>query len=103
MNGQWQVNAWKARYSGTTVSEAKRLKVLEDENAKRAERDLPNRAAPSLTCVVLTQPIGTLTHPKKGWASPSASVDSFCGKNLAPIRQSTLLDTLSFKKDARNV
>ena len=26
--------AWKAKYSGMTVSEAKRLKVLEDENAK---------------------------------------------------------------------
>jgi putative transposase len=26
--------AWKARYSGMTVSEAKRLKALEDENAK---------------------------------------------------------------------
>lgn len=25
--------AWKARYSGMTVSEAKRLKALEDENA----------------------------------------------------------------------
>ena len=26
--------AWKAKYSGMTVSEAKRLKVLEDENGK---------------------------------------------------------------------
>ena len=26
--------AWKAKYSGMTVSEAKRLKALEDENAK---------------------------------------------------------------------
>jgi len=26
--------AWKAKYSGMTVSEAKRLKSLEDENAK---------------------------------------------------------------------
>ena len=26
--------AWKAKYSGMTVSEAKWLKVLEDENAK---------------------------------------------------------------------
>ena len=26
--------AWKAKYSGMTVSEAKRLKTLEDENAK---------------------------------------------------------------------
>lgn len=26
--------AWKAKYSGLTVSEAKRLKPLEDENAK---------------------------------------------------------------------
>jgi putative transposase len=26
--------AWKARYSGMTVSEAKRLKAMEDENAK---------------------------------------------------------------------
>lgn len=25
--------AWKAKYSGMTVSEAKRLKALEDENA----------------------------------------------------------------------
>ena len=25
---------WKAKYSGMTVSEAKRLKALEDENAK---------------------------------------------------------------------
>lgn len=28
------IYAWKAKYSGMTVSEAKRLKVLEDENAK---------------------------------------------------------------------
>ena len=27
-------HAWKAKYSGMTVSEARRLKVLEDENAK---------------------------------------------------------------------
>jgi putative transposase len=27
-------NAWKAKYSEMTVSEAKRLKALEDENAK---------------------------------------------------------------------
>ena len=27
-------HAWKAKYSGMTVSEAKRLKALEDENAK---------------------------------------------------------------------
>ena len=27
--------AWKAKYGGMTVSEAKRLKALEDENAKR--------------------------------------------------------------------
>ena len=26
--------AWKAKYSGMTVSEAKRLKALEDENVK---------------------------------------------------------------------
>ena len=26
--------AWKAKYSGMTVSEARRLKALEDENAK---------------------------------------------------------------------
>lgn len=26
--------AWKAKYSGMTVAEAKRLKALEDENAK---------------------------------------------------------------------
>ena len=26
--------AWKAKYSGMTVSEAKRLKALEDENAR---------------------------------------------------------------------
>jgi putative transposase len=26
--------AWKAKYSGITVSETKRLKALEDENAK---------------------------------------------------------------------
>jgi putative transposase len=26
--------AWKAKYSGMTVSEAKRLRTLEDENAK---------------------------------------------------------------------
>ena len=26
--------AWKAKYSGMTVSEAKRLRALEDENAK---------------------------------------------------------------------
>jgi putative transposase len=26
--------AWKAKYSGMPVSEAKRLKALEDENAK---------------------------------------------------------------------
>jgi putative transposase len=26
--------AWKAKYSGMTVSEAKRLKALEDQNAK---------------------------------------------------------------------
>ena len=26
--------AWKAKYSGMTVSEAKRLKALEDENLK---------------------------------------------------------------------
>ena len=26
--------AWKAKYSGTAVSEAKRLKALEDENGK---------------------------------------------------------------------
>lgn len=26
--------AWKVKYSGKTVSEAKRLKALEDENAK---------------------------------------------------------------------
>jgi len=26
--------AWKAKYSGMTVPEAKRLKTLEDENAK---------------------------------------------------------------------
>lgn len=26
--------SWKAKYSGMTVSEAKRLKALEDENAK---------------------------------------------------------------------
>jgi len=26
--------AWKAKYGGMTVSDAKRLKVLEDENAK---------------------------------------------------------------------
>lgn len=29
-----RVSAWKAKYSGLTVSEAKRLKALEDENAK---------------------------------------------------------------------
>lgn len=29
-----RVSAWKAKYSGMTVSEAKRLKALEDENAK---------------------------------------------------------------------
>ena len=29
-----RVSAWKAKYSGMTVSEAKRLKMLEDENAK---------------------------------------------------------------------
>lgn len=27
-------HAWRAEYSGMTVSEAKRLKALEDENAK---------------------------------------------------------------------
>jgi len=27
-------HAWKAKYSGMTVSEARRLKTLEDENAK---------------------------------------------------------------------
>ena len=75
MNGQWQVKAWKATYSGMTVSEAKRLKALEDEKAKPAERDLPNRAAPSLSCLVLTQPIGAVTHPKKGWALRNASMD----------------------------
>lgn len=26
--------AWKAKYSGVTMSEAKRLKTLEDKNAK---------------------------------------------------------------------
>ena len=30
--------AWKAKYSGMTVSEAKRLKALEDENAKLKKR-----------------------------------------------------------------
>jgi putative transposase len=29
-----RVSAWKAKYSGMTVPEAKRLKALEDENAK---------------------------------------------------------------------
>jgi len=29
-----RVSGWKAKYSGTTVPEAKRLKALEDENAK---------------------------------------------------------------------
>ena len=29
-----RVSAWKAKYSGMTLSEAKRLKALEDENAK---------------------------------------------------------------------
>ena len=29
-----RVSAWTAKYSGMTVSEAKRLKGLEDENAK---------------------------------------------------------------------
>lgn len=29
-----RVSAWKAKYSGMTVSEAKRLKALEDENAR---------------------------------------------------------------------
>jgi hypothetical protein len=29
-----RVSTWKAKYSGMTVSEAKRLKALEDENAK---------------------------------------------------------------------
>ena len=30
--------AWKAKYSGMTVSEAKRLKALEDENARLKRR-----------------------------------------------------------------
>lgn len=29
-----RVSAWKAKYSGMTVPEAKRLRALEDENAK---------------------------------------------------------------------
>ena len=29
-----RLSAWEAKYSGMTVSEAKRLKALEDENAK---------------------------------------------------------------------
>ena len=40
---------WKARFGGMTVSEAKRLKVLEDENAKLkkllAEQRQPRRRA----------------------------------------------------------
>ena len=35
-HGMWEGTffAWKAKYSGMTVAEAKRLKTLEDENAK---------------------------------------------------------------------
>jgi putative transposase len=43
---------WKAKYSGLTVSELKRLKVLEDENRKLkqivAEQALDNRALKEL-------------------------------------------------------
>ena len=35
-NSQWQVSIykWKAKFGGMDVSEAKRLKTLEDENTK---------------------------------------------------------------------
>ena len=45
--------AWKAKYGGLTVSEARRLKVLEDENRRLkqlvAEQALDNQA---LQCLV---------------------------------------------------
>lgn len=38
--------AWKARYSGMTVSGAKRLKALEDENTKLKKLPDPRRLRP---------------------------------------------------------
>ena len=88
--------AWKAKYSGMTVSEAKRLKALEDENAKlkRLLAEQKQRYIDELVAGRLPAPFQALVSallyaPDKNsleWKALEAAADGKRGRSEQPQR-----------------
>ena len=85
--------AWKAKYSGMTVSEAKRLRALEDENAKLkrllAEQLLDMAAMKELlskNCDARREARGSRAYEGPSWAVGAAGMpDCRCGSQDGPV------------------
>ena len=76
--------AWKAKYSGMTVSEAKRLKALEDENAR-----LKRLLAEQMLDIIDADPdynVMTMTHDEIVVICPDEKVDTCLDDMLRIMR-----------------